>query len=46
MEKNKPHHDLDNFRAKAAAGNIGFTKTATRSFQALGLSLAEAKERN
>lgn len=44
MEKNKPHHDLGNFKAEAAAGNIGFTRTATRSFQALGLTVAEALE--
>lgn len=44
MEKNKPNHDLKKFKAAAAAENVRFTKTATRSIQALGLTRAEALE--
>ena len=44
MEKNKPHHDLEKFKAEAAAGNVRFNKTATRSFQALGLNFADVLE--
>lgn len=44
MEKNSPHHDLEKFKAEAAAGKVRFTKTAIRGVQDLGLNRAEALE--
>lgn len=44
MEKSNPHHDLSCFKSAAAAGDVSFTRVATRSFQQLNLTLDDALE--
>ena len=43
MEKRKPTHDLEAFKAAVAADRAVFTRTAIRDARALGLGIEEMK---
>ena len=43
MEKRKPTHDLEAFKAAVAADRAAFTRTAVRDARALGLGIEEMK---
>ena len=41
MDKRKPHHDLEKFKNAVANETVVFTRTATRSYQNMSLTLQD-----